>query len=160
MSVADNQLALAAPDRYQRVNNLQTCLHRFMHAAAGNNAGGFNFRIAELFGFNFAQTVNRFTQGVDHAPQKLLADRHADDSVGAFDQIAFFNAFIRTENHDADAVFFQIERHAFNPGGKLHHFVGLHIVQTINLGNAVADRQNAADFAHIGFQPVLGNFLF
>src|SRR4029453_11949328 len=39
LAVADDQLALAAADRHQRVERLQTGLHRFVHRLARDDAG-------------------------------------------------------------------------------------------------------------------------
>src|SRR5262249_27011517 len=46
---------------------------------------------------------------------------------------------------------FQIERHALDAAGKLDHLAGLHIVQAMHAGDAVADAEHFADFADLRF---------
>ena len=54
------------------------------------------------------------------------------------------------EDHDADVVGFEVERHAANAAGKLDHFAGLDVVEAVDAGDAVADRQHLADFGDLG----------
>ena len=37
------------------------------------------------------------------------------------------------------------------PPGKLHHLAGLHLVEAVDAGDAVADRQHLADLGNLGF---------
>ena len=55
------------------------------------------------------------------------------------------------EDHDADIVAFEVERHAFDAAGELDHLAGLDIVEAVDAGDAVADRQHLADFGDFGF---------
>ena len=50
------------------------------------------------------------------------------------------------EQHDADVVLFQVQRHALGAVRELHHLAGLHLVEAVDAGDAVADRQYGADF--------------
>ena len=50
LAVADNQLALAAANRDQRVNRLQAGLHRHRHRLARDDAGGHTLDRAGLGG--------------------------------------------------------------------------------------------------------------
>src|SRR6185312_1396814 len=40
LTVTDDQLALAAADRYQRIDSLEASRHRLVHRLAGDDAGG------------------------------------------------------------------------------------------------------------------------
>ena len=150
LAVTNDELALTATDRDERIHRLQTRLHRFVHGFARNNARCLNVHFFVRFGFDRPLAVQRIAERVNNATQKPLADRHAHNITGPFNRIAFANITVGTENHDTDIVFFQIERHAANAAGKLHHFTRLHIVEAVNPGNAVTDRQNLADFRHFG----------
>ena len=57
---------------------------------------------------------------------------------------------VGAEDHDADIVDFQVQRHAFDARFELDHLAGLHIVEAVDAGNAVADRQHLADFRNLG----------
>ncbi len=152
MAVADDQLALAAADRDQRVDGLDAGLHRFIHRAARNDARGFHIDAAALGeAFDGAFAVDRVTQRIDDAPEQCLADRNVDDGAGPLDGIAFFDGDIRAEDHDADIVGFEVKRHAFDAARELDHLAGLHVVEAIDARNAVADGQNLSDFADFRF---------
>ena len=104
--------------------------------------------------------VDRIAECVDDPAQKLLADRNFDDGAGAFYRVAFLDVPVRPEDHDADIVHFEVERHAASPGRKFDHFAGLHIVQAVDAGDAVADRQHLADFGDFGFLAEILDLLF
>src|SRR5262249_23192899 len=53
--------------------------------------------------------------------------------------------------HDTDVVGFEVERHAAHAVLELDHLAGLHIVEAVGAGNAVADRKHLSDFGHFGF---------
>ena len=48
----------------------------------------------------------------------------------------------------------------FTPPGKLDHFAGLDVLQAVDAGDAVADRQDAADFGDLGFGAEALDLLF
>src|SRR5204863_6286462 len=59
LAVADDQLALAAADRDQRVERLEAGLHRLMHRLARDNAGRFHLDAAALGRLDWALAVDR-----------------------------------------------------------------------------------------------------
>ena len=54
------------------------------------------------------------------------------------------------EDHDTDVVDFEVQRHPADAAGEFDHLAGLHVVQAVDAGNPVADRQHAANFGHFG----------
>ena len=54
------------------------------------------------------------------------------------------------EDHDADIVDFEVERHAADAVGELDHLARLDIVEAVDAGDAVADRKHLADFGDLG----------
>ena len=150
LAVADDQFALAAADRDQRVDRLQPGRHRLVHRLARNDAGGFDVDARAVIGLDRALAVDRLAERIDHAAKEPLADRHFDDGAGAFDSLAFADLAVGAEDHDADIVDFQVQRHAFDAGLELDHLASLHIVEAVDAGNAVADRQHLADFRNLG----------
>ena len=83
-------------------------------------------------------------------PEQALADRHLDDGAGALDGVAFLDAAVVAEDHDADVVGLEVQRHAADAAGELHHLAGLHLVEAVDAGDAVADRQHLADLGDLG----------
>ena len=152
LAVADDQFALAAADRDQGVDGLEARLHRLMHRFARNDAGRLHVDAAAFGDIGeFALAVDGIAQRIDHAAQQALAHRHFHDGAGALDGVAFLDGGVGAENHHADIVGFEVQRHALDAAGKLDHLAGLDIVEAIDAGDAVADRQHLADFADLRF---------
>src|SRR5260221_7947529 len=104
LAVADDQLALAASDRHQRIEGLQAGLHRLAHRLAWNDAGRLDLDQATFGRGDRALAVDRIAETVDHAAEQGLADRHVDDGAGALDRVAFADGAILAEDHDAYVV--------------------------------------------------------
>ncbi len=157
LAVADDQLALAAADRDQRVDRLEAGGHRFVHRAARNDAGGLHVDARALGGVDRALAVDRVAERVDDAPEQLLADGDVDDGARALDRLTFLDLTVRAENDDADVVAFEIERHAARAVLELDHLAGLNLVEAVGARDAVADRQNLAHFGDFGFVAEIGD---
>ena len=104
--------------------------------------------------------VDRIAERVDDAAEQALADRHFDDGAGALDGLAFLDLAVGAEDHDADIVAFEIERHAAHAALELDHLAGLDIVEAIDAGDAVADRQHLADFGDLRFLAEILDLIF
>ena len=150
LAVADDQLALAAADRDQRVDRLQAGRHRLMHRLARNDARRLDVDPGALLGLDRALAVDRIAERIDHAAEQALADRHVDDRARALDGLAFLDLAVVAEDHDADVVDFEVERHAAHAVLELDHLAGLHVVEPVDAGDAVADRQHLADLGDLG----------
>ena len=98
-----------------------------------------------------ALAIDRIAERVDDAAEQALADRDVDDGAGALDGVAFLDVAVIAEDHDADIVGFEVERHALDAARELDHFAGLHIVEAIDAGDTVADGEHLADFGDFGF---------
>ena len=160
LAVADDQLALAAADRDQRVDGLESGRHRLVHRLARNDARRLDVDARLRFGLDRALAVDRLAERVDHAAEQRLADRHFDDGAGALDGLAFRDLAVGAEDHDADIVAFEIERHAAHAALELDHFAGLHIVEAVDAGDAVTDRQHLPDFGNLGFLAEILDLIF
>ncbi len=96
-----------------------------------------------------ALAVDRVAERVDDAAEQALADGNVDDGAGALGGRAFLDRGVRAEDHDADIVGFEVEGHALGAVLELDHFAGLDVVEPVDAGDAVADRQHAADFGDL-----------
>ena len=83
---------------------------------------------------------------VDDAAEQAHADRHLDDGAGALDRVAFLDLAVGAEDHDADIVDLEIQRHAADAVLEGDHLAGLHVVEAVDAGDAVADRKHLPDF--------------
>src|SRR6202044_2343365 len=100
-----------------------------------------------LVGLDRTLAVDRIAERVDNAAEQALAHRGIDDGAGALDGLAFLDLAVGAEDHDADIVGFEVQRHAARTVLELDHLAGLDVVQTVDAGNAVADGQHLSDFA-------------
>ena len=94
--------------------------------------------------------VDRVAERVDDAAEQALADRHVDDRAGALDGLAFADVAVGAEDHDADVVGLEVQRHAADAALELDHLAGLDVVEAVDAGDAVADRQHLADLGDLG----------
>ena len=159
LAVADDQLALAAADRDQRVDGLEAGRHRLMHRFARNDARRLHVDARALRRLDRALAVDRIAERVDDAAEQLLADGNLDDGAGALDRLAFLDVAVVAENHDADIVGFEVERHAAHAVLEFDRLAGLHIVEAIDAGDAVADGQNLADLGDLGLIAEVGDLV-
>ncbi len=73
-----------------------------------------------------------------------------DDRAGALDDVAFLDLGVRAEDHDADIVGLEVERHALNAVGEFDHLAGLDIVQPVDARDAVTDAEHLAGLGDLG----------
>ena len=90
-------------------------------------------------------------------PSRLLADRHVDDGAGALDRLAFLDLAVGAENDDADVVALEVERHAARAVLEFDHLAGLHLVEAVGAGDAVADAQHLPDFGDFRLGAEIGD---
>ena len=107
-----------------------------------------------------ALAIDRRAEPVHHAAEQPIADRHIDDRASARDGIALADLAIVAEDHHADVIGFQVQRHAAQAGaGKFHHLAGHAVLQAEHAGDAVADGQHLAGLGDIGLGVERGDLL-
>ncbi len=139
LAVAENQFALAAPDRHHGIDGFQSGLQRHGHRRAVHDG-----RRGTLDGAPFARlerafAVERPTQGIDHAPEQPVADRHIRDPSGARDFIARAQVLIIAEQHHADFIRIDVEGNAEQSAGESHQFLETHAGEPRHGGDAGGD---------------------
>ena len=78
----------------------------------------------------------------------MKEELYRHNPAGTLDRIALLDALIRTKDDDGYGIFFQVLGHAEGAVGEFHQFTGHALVQAGGLGNAVADEDDHAGFAH------------
>ena len=64
-------------------------------------------------------------------------------------EIAFLDLLELAEEHRADALFLEVERDAEHAVRELEHLAGHGVLDAVHARDAVADRDDAADFGHV-----------
>ena len=113
----------------------------------------------KLLGADRALAVDRLAERVDHAAEHLFADRHRDDAAGALDDVAFLDLRELAEQHRADAFFFEVQRDAEHAVRELEHLAGHRVLDAVHARDAVADRDDAADFGDVDVDGVAADLL-
>ncbi len=153
LAVADDQLALAAADRDEGVDGLDAGLDRRVDALAGDDAGGDALDRTSRRRGDGALVVERAAERVHDAAEKRLADGNLDDAAGRLDRVAFLDVRRVAEDDGADGLFFEVEGHAHHAAGELEQLRREGAGEAVDLGDAVADLDDRADAARLGFGP-------
>ena len=107
-----------------------------------------------------ALAVDRRAEPVHHAAEQPVAHRHVHDRAGARDGVAFADLPVVAEDHHADVVGFQVQRHAAQAGaGEFHHLAGHAVLQAEHACDAVADGQHLAGLGDVGLGVERGDLL-
>jgi hypothetical protein len=118
LPVAQNQLALAAPDGNERIDDFEAGLERHGDGRAVHDGGGGAFDGQAFAGVHRPAAIERPAERVDDASQQAVAHGHVHDPAGALDLIARVQMRVFAEQHDADFVFVHVERDAEHAAGK------------------------------------------
>ena len=105
-------------------------------------------------------SVQGFSERIDHAPPEGITDRDLRDLAGALDLVAFLDALIFPEDHDADVVRLEIKDEPHGSLMKGDEFAGHDLVEAVNAGDAVTDLQYVADRLHFKFGLVFLDLFF
>ena len=108
---------------------------------------------------NRTLAVDRLPQRIHDAAEQLFADRHRDDAAGALDDVAFLDFRVLAEEHGTDAVFFEVQRDAEDAVRKLEHLAGHGALDAVDARDAVAERDDAADFGDVHLDGVAADLL-
>src|ERR1700691_5723832 len=138
LAVADDQLALAAPDLQHRVDRLDSGLERFLDRLTANDPRSFNLDPPLLGGLDWSLAIDRLAQRIDHPAEQSFADRDLGDAVGALDFVALANRLRIAEQRRADVVLLEVEHYAEDPMRELQQFAQGRVLQSVDARNTVA----------------------
>ena len=147
LAVAQDQLALAAADGNQRIDDLQAGLQRHRDRRAVHDGRGGPFDGQAIRGVQGAAAVERPAERVDDAAQQGIAHRHVHHAAFAFDLVARVQVRMVAEQHDVDLVFVDVEGDAAQAAGKTDQFLEADAGQAADRGDARGDRGDRAHLA-------------
>src|SRR6056297_124781 len=149
LSVTDDQLALTAANRHHRIDGLQSSLHGLVHRFSGDDPGCFNLNLAVAIGIDIAFAINGNTDPVDNPTNQSFTNRHLNNPLGSFNQVALFDVLGITQDSGTNIVFFQVKNHAHGATGKLKELSGHGLIETMDTGNTIANGDNGAGLADL-----------
>src|SRR4051794_40710661 len=91
LTVADDELTLAAADRDHRVDCLHAGLERLGDGLSLDDAGGDDLDSAVRFGCDGSFAIERLAERVHDAAEHALANGDFDDAACLSDGVAFFD---------------------------------------------------------------------
>src|ERR1700722_10056301 len=147
LTIAEYQFALTAPDRDQRIDDLQTRLQRFRDRRALHDRWRRTLDRQAFPGSHGPLAVKRPPQRIDDAPEQCIPDRHVHDAPGALDFIARLQLPVVAQQHDANLGLIHIECDAGYLARKVDQLLKAHARQSghgRNSGCDVADRAHLA----------------
>lgn len=160
LSISNDEFSLSSSDGHQTVDGLQSSLHGFVDGLSGDNARGLNFNSISILTLDGSSTIDGVSEGVEYTSQHFFSDGNVHNSSSSSYYITFLNFSIVSEDDDTDIVGFQVEGHTSDTRGELHHFSGLHLLETENTGDTIPDRNDGSVLFNVVLLGDLGNFLF
>ncbi len=104
LTVADDELTLAAADRNERVDGLEAGLHGHGDGLSCKHARCRALDRTEGICLDGTLAVDGAAHSVDNAADKRFADGNLDYTTGAADTVALLQVAERSEQDDADIV--------------------------------------------------------
>src|SRR2546428_1384054 len=143
LAVADDQLALAAPNGNHTIDGLQTCLYRRVDRLAFNHAGSDALDVSALVGHNRTSIVEWLTEGAHDTPNQCIPDGYFDDTPGSTYLVVLFDVCILAQDGATDRFFLKVKGHAHQPGArKFYQLKILYILQAVDASDAVLHRDH------------------
>ena len=142
--VADDQLALAAPDREQGVDHQNARIHRFGHEIAFDNRGRGTFDRHFRFGLYRLVTVERPAERIDDAAEQSGSDRDPHDLTGPGHPRSRLDGLAVIEQDGTDRVGIEGQREAHSPSVESQKLIEAGVRQAGDESDPVADAFHAS----------------
>ncbi len=146
LPVADDQFALPAPDRHQRIHDLQAGVQRLVHWCSLDDIRCVTLQVTELCCLNRPALIQGLTQRIHHPAQQLVSYRYAYPLTGGGYQVSALDPFIGSQQDHVNIGMVQVENQALDTGRKSYQFVGAGARQARERSHAVADLLHGTHF--------------
>ena len=145
LPVADDQLALATPDRGQGVDRLDAGLQRFLDRLALHNRGCLGFEQPTLGGVYRPLPVDRVPQRVHDSAKERITDRHGKHPPRGAHLVTLLELGGLPHEHGTDLSRIEVERGADQATGELEELGSHSARQPGNGRHTVPNRGDVAD---------------
>src|SRR5206468_5611636 len=154
-AVAQDQLALAAPDRDQRVDRLEARLQRLLDRLAVDDAGRLELEQPALCRLDRRPAVEGVPERVDDPPDQLLPHGDARHPARPPRGLALLDLIPWAEEGGADVVLLKVEGEAGHSVLELEHLHGHRTLEAVDAGDSVSDLEHGADLGQVGLDRVV-----
>jgi hypothetical protein len=159
LSVADDELTLAASDRRHGVDRLDAGVERLLDRLPLHDAGRLHLDPSQLGSLDGTLAVDRLPERVDHPTEQRLADRDLEDSAGATDDVPLADVDVLAHHGDPDVVLLEVEDEPLQITGKIDELPGHGLVEPVDARDPVADRQDRAGLGDVDLPLVVLDLL-
>src|SRR5439155_23714152 len=122
-AIADDQLALPAPDRNHRVDRHDAGLHRLTDRTAPHDSRRDFFHWIRTVARDRALAVDRLSQRIHDAPEEPFANGHLQQPAGAAHLVALFQPCVVAEDDDTHFGLVEAQRQPGDAVTEIEHLV-------------------------------------
>ncbi len=151
-AVADDELALPAPERKERVDHENSGRHRFGDERPIDDRRRGPLDRMERLGGDRLVAVERAAERVDDAAEKSRADGHARDLAGRRDERADADLFAFVEDRRVDRLGLERQGVAHPPALEAQELAEPRLRQAGHLRDPVGDRLDPSDRLGLGLE--------
>ena len=149
LTVADDELTLAAADGHERVDRLDAGVQRHGDRLPVGNGGRLKFDGPGLGAPDAAPAVDGLAESVHNAAEHRLADGHACHLVQTAHAAVAVHMVVAAKDDAADAVGLDIHDHAALAVDELDQLAVHDVGETVHPADAVRHAEHAADLEHV-----------
>ena len=96
LSITNDQFTLASANGHERVDRLETSLHRFVHGFSRNNTWGFQLDSSTFVSDDRASAINGVTKRVNNSAEHTLSNGDINDRSCSLDNITFLDFSVKS----------------------------------------------------------------
>ena len=159
-TVTDDEFALAAADRYESVDCLETGLQRFMYGLAVSNARCMVLNRTEGFRLDVALAVDRTADSVNNTANHSFAYRHLHDLARTLNLCAFLNLGFAAQDNGTYIVLFKVQDQTKYIITKIQQLTCHGFFEAMNMGDTVTDFDNRANLIDVQVYFVVLDLVF
>ena len=148
LAIANNQLTLAATNRDQRINRLQSGLHGLGHRLSFDDARGLDLNTTILARDNFALAIDGLSESIHDAATQFGTDRNFRDAAGALDFVTLPDLVRLSKQSGTDVIFVKVQNHAVDIVREFEQLTNSCSFESVNTSNTIAGRKNGSGFPH------------
>src|SRR6516164_9463314 len=138
-AIADDQLALAAPDRNHGIDSHDARLYRLAYwITLDNSRSKFFDRIRDI-GFDWSFAIDWLAEHVHDSSQQTFADGDLQQLARCPNFVPFFKLCVIAKNDDANFGFIQVQRNPSDAVAEIEHFVDHRVRKAFNSCDTVTD---------------------